>query len=204
MKKYTMRDTRKTAKCLNLPFCNIDINAAMRYFFYFLLYSVFGWLYEVFLEVVIYQWGYSDRGVLFGPWCPVYGVGAMAFLLFLRPLLRLPWSGVKRFLRPILIFLACMALATAIELAASYLLEAIIGTWPWQTYVGYAINFQGRIALSPSLRFGLGGVLFLYLFQPAFEWVTDHISLKIQQILFRLLLAIFLLDCAATVVTIVT
>ena len=36
-------------------------------FLYFLLYSVIGWIYEVFLEVVVYRWGYADRGVLLGP-----------------------------------------------------------------------------------------------------------------------------------------
>ena len=50
-------------------------------FLCFLLYSFIGWAYEVFLEVVVYRWGYSDRGVLLGPYCPVYGVGALAFLL---------------------------------------------------------------------------------------------------------------------------
>lgn len=39
-----------------------------RGFLYFLLYSFVGWVYEIFLEVVVYRWGYSDRGVLFGPY----------------------------------------------------------------------------------------------------------------------------------------
>ena len=50
---------------------------AERYFLCFLSYSVLGWLYEVFLEVVVYRWGFSNRGVLFGPYCPIYGVGAL-------------------------------------------------------------------------------------------------------------------------------
>ena len=64
-----------------------DAKTCQTYFLCFLLYALLGWLYEVFLEVVVYRWGYSDRGVLFGPWCPVYGVGAMAFLLCFRRLL---------------------------------------------------------------------------------------------------------------------
>ena len=51
-----------------------------RWFLYFFCYSVIGWCYEVFLEVVIYRWGFSNRGVLFGPYCPVYGFGALIFL----------------------------------------------------------------------------------------------------------------------------
>ena len=42
----------------------------------------------------------------------------------------------------------------------------------------YEINFQGRIALSPSLRFGLGGLIFLYLIQPVFEFIASKIKDK--------------------------
>ena len=34
------------------------------YFLYFMLYSIIGWIYEVFLEVFVYRWGFSNRGVL--------------------------------------------------------------------------------------------------------------------------------------------
>ena len=57
------------------------LEAAESYVLYFFFYSVLGWLYEVFLEVVVYRWGFTNRGVLLGPYCPVYGVGALVFLL---------------------------------------------------------------------------------------------------------------------------
>ena len=47
---------------------------------YFVLYSVIGWCYEVFLEVVVYRWGFSNRGVLLGPYCVVYGFGALILI----------------------------------------------------------------------------------------------------------------------------
>ncbi len=82
----------------------------------------------------------------------------------------------KSFLRKILlipvVFLLCMLVATAVELVTSYLCEMVMGSWPWQTYAVYKYNFQARIALSPSIRFGIGGVLFLYLLQPIFEWTV--------------------------------
>ena len=43
------------------------------YFLYFMFYSIIGWCYEVFLEVVVYRWGFSNRGVLFGPYCVISG-----------------------------------------------------------------------------------------------------------------------------------
>lgn len=51
-----------------------------KYFLLFLMYAIIGWCYEVFLEVFVYNWGFSNRGVLFGPYLPVYGFGALAFI----------------------------------------------------------------------------------------------------------------------------
>ena len=170
------------------------------FFLYFLMYSIVGWSYEVFLEVVVYQWGFSDRGVLFGPWCPVYGVGALAFLLCFKKLMDKREPKWLKFIKPLLIFLGCMAVATAIELATSYALEALTGSWPWQTYSDYAINFQGRIALSPSIRFGLGGLLFLYILQPLFELIVGKLSDKALNITFWTAVTIFVADLILTVI----
>ena len=139
------------------------MEAVQSYVLYFFFYSVLGWLYEVFLEVVVYRWGFTNRGVLLGPYCPVYGVGALVFLLAFSRLMAKREPAWFRWVKPVLVFLGCMIAATAIELATSYLLEALTGAWPWQTYRDYAINFEGRIALSPSIRFGLGMLMSFYL-----------------------------------------
>ena len=85
-----------------------------------------------------------------------------------------------------------------VELAASYLLEALTGAWPWQTYLDYAVNFQGRIALSPSLRFGLGGLACLYILQPLFERLIGRLPDRVRTLCFRCALVLFLADCCAT------
>ena len=144
-------------------------------YLYFFLYCVIGWLYEVFLEVVVYRWGFSNRGILFGPYLPIYGIGALVFLLCFGRYVQKPVKGARRWLQVGLVFLGCMTVATAIELAATYWMEYTVGSWPWQTYVDYKINFQGRIALSPSIRFGLGGLLFLSVIQPLFYKLARRI-----------------------------
>ena len=148
-----------------------------KHFIYFVLYAIFGWLYEVFLEVVVYKWGFSNRGVLFGPYCPVYGFGALAFIFTVYPIIKNK-KGWKKWLWMPVVFLLCMLIATTIELVTSYICEWTMGSWPWQTYADYKINFQARIALSPSIRFGLGGVAFLYLIQPLYEKITDKLGRK--------------------------
>lgn len=147
---------------------NKGLNKISEYFLYFFCYSVFGWCYEVFLEVVVYRWGFSNRGVLFGPYCPVYGFGMLLFLCTIYRLIKNKSLKEKIKLTPI-VFIGCCVIATIIELITSYLCEFFIGSWPWQTYVDYAINFEGRIALSPSIRFGLGGVFFTLFYSTIFR-----------------------------------
>ena len=173
--------------------------ALQRLFLYFFLYAVLGWIYEVFLEVVVYRWGFTNRGVLFGPYCPVYGVGALAFLLCFHRLMERKRPRWLVWARPFLLFLGCMAVATGIELVTSYILEAITGSWPWQTYVDYAVNFEGRVALSPSIRFGLGGVVFLYVLQPLFRRLVTALG-KYRPAVFYVTAGCMLLDCVCTLI----
>ena len=164
-----------------------------KYFLYFLMYAIVGWVYEVFLEVVVYRWGYSDRGVLFGPYCPVYGVGALLFIFLIYHLIKDKPLKRKIVMIPV-VFILCGLSATILELITSYICEAFMGSWPWQTYVDYKYNFQGRIALSPSVRFGLGGVLFLYILQPLFEKLLKKLGNKKVTKIFNVAVTIFIVD----------
>ena len=63
----------------------------------------------------------------------------------------------------------------------------------------YGINFQGRIALSPSVRFGLGGLLFLFVLQPLFEKATGRLSVRTRRVLAQVVAAVLLADLCLTV-----
>ena len=94
------------------------------------------------------------------------------------------------------VFLLSALIATAIELAATYLCEYFMGYWPWQTYADYKINFQARIALSPSVRFGIGGVVILYIIQPIFEKAVKGMGQETRESVFSAVLLVLLLDIA--------
>lgn len=179
------------------------VESFKKYYLYFMMYAVFGWVYEVFLEVVVYRWGFTNRGVLFGPYCPVYGVGALAFIFTIGRILKNQQKTRDKILLIPFVFFGCMFIATAIELVTSYLCEWVMGYWPWQTYVDYKYNFQGRIALSPSLRFGLGGVLFLYILQPLFEKLVRKLKKKQLNNVFYVVFSIFILDIIREVITLI-
>lgn len=168
------------------------------YIIYFMLYAIIGWIYEVFLEVVVYRWGFSNRGVLFGPWLPVYGFGALLFIFLVYPIIKNKSFKKKMILIP-LVFLLCMISATLLELLTSYICEFLSGSWPWQTYRDYKYNFQARIALSPSIRFGLGGVFFLYVLQPLFEKLVKKIGKKRIEVSIVILI-ILIIDVLCSIV----
>ena len=56
----------------------------------------------------------------------------------------------------VLVFAEIVVITTVIELITSYIMEWTTGSWLWD-YTRFTPNFQGRIALNPSLRFGVGG-----------------------------------------------
>lgn len=161
------------------------------YVIYFMLYAMIGWIYEVLLELFVWKHVFFNRGTLFGPWLPVYGVGALIFIFFIYPIIKDKPLKRKMILIPI-VFLGCMFSATLLELITSYLCEWIIGYIPWD-YFNYKIHFQGRIALSTSIRFGLGGAFFLYFLQPLFEKICDKLGNRVK-IVSYIIIAILVLD----------
>ncbi len=153
------------------------IKRGQAYVLYFMAYSIIGWLYEVFLEVVVYGWEFSNRGVLLGPYLPVYGVGALAILCLLRRLRNRNIIWRRICITPFLVFFGVALIATGIELAASYFLEWTTGSWLWD-YQRFAFDFQGRIALNPSIRFGLWGLCVFYGIQPWLERKNGRLTEK--------------------------
>ena len=170
------------------------------YFLYFMFYSIIGWVYEVFLEVVVYRWGFSNRGVLFGPYCVVYGFGAVILLLTLSGLMKQKRKLGSVNITPVLVFVGIVVITTVIELIASYIMEFTMGEWMWD-YTRFSFNFQGRIALNPSIRFGIGGMVILYLLHPLARKLTEKASTKAQRILALIFLVVLVADCIHLIVT---
>lgn len=123
------------------------------YAFEFAVCGFVGWLYEVTVMYVMYR-HYEERGFLHLPVLPIYGFFALFLLLIFR-----------KHNNVFLVFFVSMAITTAGELAASYIIEAVLHTQLW-TYHMWRFNFQGRIALYSSLMFGGLSVLLVKAVHP--------------------------------------
>jgi len=146
----------------------------------FLAFGVIGWIYEVCIMWLEMHEGFVNRGFLYGPWLPIYGLGGIGILLLFGRL-RKKWLAVgKLSLTPIVCFCLICLLATALELGASYLVEGLLGHTLWDyRYTNYGPTFQGRIAVRSTLQFGLIGIAVLYILCPLLERSLDRLHKKV-------------------------
>ncbi|EFU75554.1 PF06541 domain protein [Lachnoanaerobaculum saburreum F0468] len=86
-----------------------------------------------------------------------------------------------------------MLITTILELVGSYFMELIMGDWLWD-YSNYFCNFEGRIALWSSVKFGLGGLIIIYLIEPAIRFCIEKSNQKALNIFTVLLGIIFTVD----------
>lgn len=155
-------------------------------FIWFILYSIAGWIYEtVFCSIKKLKW--DNRGMLIGPYCPIYGVGAVLDVLLCS---RLPNAGS--------VFLACMFGSAILEYVTSYATERLFHA-VWWDYSNLPFNLHGRICLSCSLGFGFAGWIVLYGMHPHIMRLTALLPLGLQELLALLCMAVFAADCTLTV-----
>ncbi len=156
-------------------------------FLLFMIYSFVGWAYEVLLCSATER-SFVNRGFLFGPYCPIYGVGALIFIYVLE--------GARQ--NPVLLFFSSMILASALEYTTSLLLEKLFGAKLWD-YSHYKINLNGRISLLASTAFGLFAVLLVFTLHPFVERMLTPLS-DLSVVLFSLaLMMVFLMDMVVSV-----
>ena len=157
--------------------------------FYF-IYSFIGWCGEV-CAAVIKKKKFINRGFVSGPFCPIYGAGAVAFAVFLPEL-----KG-----NPFFLFLGGMILASFIEFATGALLEKLFHK-KWWDYSGIRFNFEGYICIRYSLLWGGFALLLTYVATPALSILTGMIPGLAGAVILWLLAAFLALDTVGTTLAI--
>ncbi|MDD6919736.1 MAG: DUF975 family protein [Eubacteriales bacterium] len=148
----------------------------------FFMFSFAGWFWEVLMH--IYQDGtFINRGFMYGPWLPIYGVGGILMLVTLKKYADYPTK----------IFLLAMAIATVLEYSTGRILLELTGQ-RWWDYKGYMFNLDAIISLEGIIFFGIGALFFIYAFAPIVDKNLQRFSNKKKQIILGILLLIFIID----------
>ncbi len=146
---------------------------------WFIIYSVIGWAYESLLCSVIER-RLINRGFLNGPYCPIYGFGALLDIICLNS-----------FSDPLAIFLFGALLNCTLEYWTSFVMEKMFNA-RWWDYSDKKFNINGRVCLIGAIVFGLFCVLLIKVINPV---VTAYIN-AIPKLILNIAVILFLVGYA--------
>lgn len=149
---------------------------------YFAIYSFLGWGCET-IYCSISDRKFVNRGFLHGPFCPIYGCGALTVLFIVSPI-------HENFL---FIFIFGALAASIIEYITSYLLELIFQLKLWD-YSDYRYNLNGRVCLKNSTMFGILSVLLHFIIHPEVKELLSALSEPALRILSIFIVIYFCID----------
>ncbi len=158
----------------------------IQYFWVFVLGSMFGVIYEESLHMIKYFFRHGSlnwarrRGLLYGPFNPVYGVGALLMTIFLAD------KKDKWYVT----FLKAAFLGGSTEFIASFLQEKICGNVSWD-YSNHFLNFNGRTSVPVMIAWGILGIFFLKVVYPVLNKIVEN-TMKHVKLSITILMMIFM------------
>lgn len=126
---------------------------------------------------------FINRGFLIGPYCPIYGWGAIAITILLK---RYTYD-------PLVLFIMSTLVCSIIEYFTSYFMEKKYHA-RWWDYSSKKFNINGRICLETLIPFGILGLLIMYVTNPMLFKIYQSMSEIVVHIISITLFIIFIVD----------
>lgn len=156
-------------------------------FLYFVVYSFLGWCMET-VYCSVLERRLVSRGFLYGPICPIYGVGVLMMICWFQPFMG----------NPVLFYLVATVCMSAWEYFVGWFLETTTHIKYWD-YSMYRFNLKGRICLWVCLMWGVLSFLVLYFIHPRIEELTGRLGVIPRYILDGFFLGVLTSDTGATI-----
>lgn len=151
----------------------------------FALISFGGWVYETIYCSVV-EGEFTKRGFLFGPTCPIYGIGALAV-----------WLVLGQISNPFIVFIIGGFLATVIEYSTGLFLERRFKK-KWWDYSMFKFNLHGRICPQASAVFGAFSVTSVFVLVPAMLNILMLFSKHTVSVVAFIVVTLYFLDTVAS------
>ena len=151
----------------------------------FALISFGGWVYETIYCSVV-EGEFTKRGFLFGPTCPIYGIGAIA-----------EWLVLGQISNPIIVFIIGAVLATVIEYSTGLFLERRFKK-KWWDYSMFKFNLHGRICPQASAVFGAFSVTSVFVLVPTMLNILIIFSKHTVSVVAFIVVTLYFLDTVAS------
>lgn len=158
--------------------------------FYFIIYSVVGWLIEV-VYMTFELKRFDNRGFLNGPICPIYGFGMIIIIIVLFPFME----------RIAVMFIISMVMCTSLELVVGVLMMRLFNNI-WWDYSHEKFNYKGYICLKVSILWGVGCVVVMKVVHPLIEKGVSFIPVFWGKIIIYTVFAIVFADFIVSLLTV--
>ena len=180
-------ENKKTKKRLTINGISI-----WRILAYFIIYSVAGYIIETLYGMITKGVWESRQSFLYGPFCGIYGLGAVVMILCLH---KFP----KKYN---ILFAGGFIVGSIVEYVISWFGEVVLGV-KWWDYSNMPLNLNGRICVYFSVFWGFLGIYLIASLNPKVDRIINWIKskFKTQKALKTFVVTVFtllMIDCIAT------
>jgi uncharacterized membrane protein len=125
----------------------------------------------------------TNRGFVFLPFCPIYGVGATVGCIILSPLIG----------NVILLYTVSALVATIFEFLVAKIMLIIFGEL-WWDYKDKPLNYKGVLCLESTLAWGLYGIVIVKFLNENIFRMIDSVKVPLGIKLCKFILVIVIID----------
>lgn len=168
----------------------MDLDSLFIIIFQFMIYSFLGWILEVIYRSAK-QRRFVNAGFLFGPFLPIYGIGAITTLLM---------GCVLNDLHPYINFFIIGIILSVVEYLGGMFSEKLFNLKLWD-YKNNKYNVNGRISLLYSFIWALLATAFLYYIHPATDVYIKRIDSNIIAGSSLLFIIYFSIDLTVSIIS---
>ena len=152
---------------------------------YFFLYSIIGWILESVYKSILEK-RVINSGFLHGPYCPIYGFGAL--------ILYYCFYDAKPTIKNIpSIFIIASLLLGSFELLCGLGFKYILGIEMWN-YSGKFLNILNYTTVPILIGWGILGTIYVFFLHPLIQKFVSLFPKKIMNKLAIIIICIFLCD----------
>ena len=161
---------------------------------YFIIYSILGYIIETLFGIVTKGVWESRKSFLYGPFCAIYGVGAIIMVVLLH-------KYIKKYNT---LFVSGFIIGSVVEYLVSLLGEMLLNV-KWWDYSNMPLNIDGRICVYFSIFWGFLAIYLICSVNPKVDRLINWIKSKftcdfyyILKILTSIIIIIMFVDCIVT------
>ena len=139
---------------------------------YFIVYSILGYVIETLYGLLTKGIIESRQSMLYGPFCCIYGLGAICLLCIPKSAKKNNWT----------LFIAGFIIGSVVEYVVSWVGEVIFNI-KWWDYSNFPLNINGRVCVYFSIFWGILTICLNKVINPTVDKVLGKIPMKILHVL---------------------